>query len=150
MTPMELVLAVQTAGGRVERMHDGKARVVGGQVSPDIIHGIKSNREAFLEAWEEESKSRFDRAPSIELALRDEPPGWRPEVYARVERYVRKQAAEVCRWVVLRGTSYQDAKGWPSEACVASALADVLHWQMGRCKSPEWQLEVFEEVARHE
>lgn len=150
MTPMELVVAVQAAGARVERMHDGKARVVGAQVSPDIIHGIKGDREAFLEAWEEETKSRFNRAPSIELALREQPPGWRPEVYARVERYARNQKPDVCRWLVFRGTAYQDAKGWDAESCMASALADLLHWQMGRFKNPEWQLEVFEEVAKHE
>jgi len=147
MTPAELVASVQAAGGDVTRLGSGQAKLTG-NIPPDLVHAIKADRDAFLEAWDDERKGRWDRVPPEKLLMRQEPPRWRMDVYQRVERYVRGQSDEVAGWVVQRGEAYRrGGELWNDQDCVASAMADVLHWQMNRFPSPEWQLAVFDEVA---
>lgn len=149
MTPEEMVAAVQAVGGGVTRFSDGKAKL-SGPIPADVLHAIKENREAFLEAWETDQKDRWDRVPPENLLLRKEAPRWRQEVYRRVERYVRSQNAQVTAWAVLRATAYRMANEfWDDKQCTAAALADVLHWQLGRFASPEGQLAIHDEVIEH-
>lgn len=145
MTPTELVAAVQAAGGDVQRFSDGRTNLKG-QIPAELVALIKADREAFLDAWDAEIKGRYERVPPENLRMRSEPPRWRKDVYRRVEGYVRRQGSAVCLWVTMRATAYWEA-GMASEAATASALDDVLHWQMSHRPNPEWQLETFDEVA---
>lgn len=147
MTPGDIVQAVLAAGARVEFLGSGKAKIVG-SVPAEIVEAIKADREGFLDAWQAEERGRYGRVPPQDLPMRQDPPRWRPDVYRRVEAYVRHQGGELCLWTTLRATAYHDSKeGWSAAAATAAALADVLHWQMSHRTDPEWQLQTFGEAA---
>lgn len=151
MTPEELVVAVQAAGARVQKLGDGKAKLVGAELPRHLVEEIRLQREAFLDAWDADLKGRWGKVPPQDLPMRSEPPKWRKDVYHRVERWVRRQGGDVCLWATLRAEAYfsaMEGKGWDAASATASALADVLHWQMSHWENPEWQLGVFEEVAK--
>jgi len=150
MTTEEIVAAVQASGARVEDLGQGRAKIVG-KVPAEVLEAIRLNREAFLQAWTDEQRGRYGKTPPDCLLLRGEAPKWRPDVYRRVETWVRRQGEQVCLWATLRATAYWEAKqavGWKPEEATAAALADVLHWQMSHWEKPEWQLQVFEEAVQ--
>jgi hypothetical protein len=149
MTPEAIVSAVKAAGASVEFLPGGKAKILG-VVPPDVMGEIRAQREEFLDAWRDMDRGRWCKCPPGDLVMRKDPPRWRQDVYRRVEAYVRRQGGEVCLWATLRATAYHEAKeGWTAAAATASALADVLHWQMSHRPDPEGQLQTFEEVAAY-
>lgn len=147
MSAVDLVQALKAAGGSVQLLGGGKAKLVG--VVPDeVLEGIKSDRDAFLDAWQRAETDRYLAVPPVDLVMCDKPPKWRLDVYHRVERYVRTQGPEVTGWAVLRASAYRENfPMWTDREVTASALRDVLQWQMGRYSDPVAQLKTFDEVA---
>lgn len=144
-----LVEAVNACGASVRRLPDGKFTLVG-SVPDDLLAEIRANRDAFVDAWDDERRTRYLRCPPSNLLLRSAPPTWRADVRRRVESYALGQGGDVGRWVLLRGAAYQEAnpKWKPADAAV-SALADLMTWQFSdRHPQPEEVLRTFDEVLR--
>lgn len=151
MSPRELVQAVQAAGGGVQKLDGGKAKLTG-QIPAEVVAQIRENREAFLEAWDDELRGRWGRVPAEDTVMRSEPPRWRHDVYVRVERYVRRQGGDVCLWATLRATAYAEKnQDWTSAEATAAALDDVLRWQMAARATPDpvEQLKIFDEAKAY-
>lgn len=142
MTAIDLVQAVVAAGATVQVK--GGVPSLKGEVPSEVLAGIRTDREAFLEAWEDYRRSRYCVPPPPSLPLRREPPRWRADVWKRVDGYVRRQTDEVCRWLGARLVQYTDAGMNPREAA-QSACMDVLAWQMERHRDPVAAVTAFDE-----
>lgn len=145
----KLLQAVQACGASVRRLADGKFTLVG-TVPDEVLAAIRANRDAFVDAWDDERRTRYLRCPPSNLLLRSAPPTWRADVRRRVESYALGQGGDVGRWVLLRGAAYQEANPkWKPADAATSALADLLTWQFSdRHPKPEEVLMVFDEVLR--
>lgn len=147
MTTEAIIEALVGAGCTVRFLSDGKATLIG-SVPDGVVEHIRADREAFLEAWREYQSNRYLRCPPQTLPLRREPPKWRPEVYRRVESYVRRQSDDVVQWGFMRGNQYREERpDWSVEQCCKAALSDVLHWQLERHTDPIELLRTLDEVV---
>lgn len=146
-----LVNAVNASGASVRRLGDGKFSLVG-SVPDEVLAAIRANRDAFIEAYEEERRTRYLRPPPADLLMRGAPPNWRADTRKRVEEYALGQGGDIGRWVVLRGTAYREAyPKWSITEAASAALADLLHWQFSdRHSQPEEVLRGFDEVLVRE
>lgn len=144
-----LVAAVQVCGGSVRRLGDGKVSLVG-SVTDDVLAAVRANKEAFLEAWEEDRRTRYLRTPPESLLLRTKPTNWRVETRKRVESYALAQGGEIARWVLLRAAAYRQVNpAWREADAASAALCDLLHWQFSdRHDAPEQILHTIDEVLR--
>lgn len=144
-----LVKAVNDCGASVRRLPDGKFTLLG-SVPDGLLAEIRANRDAFVDAWDEERRTRYLRCPPSNLLLRSAPPAWRADVRRRVESYALGQGGDVGRWALLRGAAYQEANPkWKPADAAAAALSDLLHWQFSdRHFKPEEVLLTFDEVLR--
>jgi hypothetical protein len=145
LTADDLVQAVLDAGAQVK--FSGRVPRLVGEVPAEVLQGIKDNREEFIDAWEKYERDRYCKIPPDNLPLRSQPPKWRRDVYRRVEGYVRRQTDGVVQWAFARGDEYL-RKGWSSEDATRMALMDVLYWQLGRHKSPEFVLMTISECVK--
>lgn len=146
---VKLVESVQACGGSVRRLGEGKVSLVG-SVPDEILKAVRENREAFLEAWDEDRRTRYLRAPPEHLLMRHKPPTWRADTRKRVEAYALGQGVEIARWTLLRATAYREANpSWRESDAAAAGLCDLLQWQFSdRHENPEDVLHAIDEAMR--
>lgn len=125
----DLVKELQAAGAEIIQK-DGRW-VIRGDPPDELMARVKANREAVIEAWEEDLRTRYDRAPALDMKLRAKAPTWRKDVYERVERFVAGQNGDVTPWIVQRVAAYQSA-GMDDRAARAAAMMDLMQFQLAR------------------
>jgi hypothetical protein len=126
---LALVRELQAAGGEIIQK-DGHW-VIRGDPPEELLARIRQNREAVIEAWDEDLRSRYDRAPAGEVRLRAKAPVWRDEVRARVTRFVESQNGEVTAWMAKRMADYLGA-GMSGRDAQAAAMLDLMQFQLAR------------------
>lgn len=144
MSGQEIIEKLIAAGCWIHMEH-GQAPRLMGPVNQELVDLVKGNRDQVLDAWESYEKDRYCKLPGL-LALKSELPTWRSDVYRRVEGYIRRQGTDVAAWVMNRALLYRDQeKAWDMGDCTRAALRDLLYWQLGRFREPEFLLKILEE-----
>jgi len=147
MTQASIIEAIVGAGCSVRLLADGKASITG-PVPDNVLAAIRADRDAFLEAWKAYEADRYLKHPPSVLPLRPQPTVWDAPTYKLVESYVRHQPDTVVQWTVFRASDYLEKRNWSDQQCTATALDDLLRWQMHRHPDPVLSLKTFDEVAR--
>lgn len=136
LTPEQLVEAVRDAGAEIV-LRDGR-HTIRGSLPDELVLGIRSQREAFLEAWDQaEAKARASRGwgtlPDPVTAIRRKAPAWPAREYRAMERWTRRQPDSVCRWVFERAGEYRSRRGeWNEREALSAAMLDLWEWQAGK------------------
>ena len=130
MNAAELIDALQRAGATLV-IEDGKARMRGAAVPPELKEAIKGNREEVIAEWkrrQEQARDRYGQVPPADAPLlaRDmEVPAPSQE---QITAHVLRQQRPVHAWVMARANDYYQ-RGVKAEDCEWRACVDVIAWQ---------------------
>ena len=149
MTASKIIDAIHQTGAALV-MEDGKSRVRGTAIPPELMQALKANREAVLVEMKRRAEACLDRyaeVPQDDPALlgRNMTPPAAPLRQA-IMNYGLRQPRPVHAWVMRRAATYH-ALGIAVEECEWRACVDLLAWQRNadRQAAIEW-LEGIEEV----
>jgi hypothetical protein len=155
MTPVEIINAIRAAGGRFGTGDDGRMKVRGGNVPPELVAELRGQREAVIAALEIEARQNCGAygkcpphdAPKVAGNAGDQP----CDVRLLIVRYIFFQALEnrkLMKWVAERENQYY-ADGFNVDDVCWRASLDALAWQ--RSMTPkdaiEWLIGL-EEAAK--
>jgi len=149
MTASQIIDAIHQAGA-VLVLEDGKSRVRGATIPPELMAELKASRDAVLTEMKRRADAGVDRYAEVP---REDPPLLGRNMAAPAEpmrqailNYGLRQPRPVHAWVMRRADTYHEL-GIPVAECEWRACVDLLAWQRNadRRTAIEW-LEGIEEV----
>lgn len=129
-TAASIIDALHQAGATLV-VEDGKARVRGVKISPELMEQVRANKAAILAEWtrrQEEQLDRYAEVPTGEVAMLGRDLTLGEAMRNAVVAYAFRQPRPVHAWVMGRINEYH-ALGVPLGDDEVAASVDLLCWQ---------------------
>jgi len=130
MTPTEIVDALNRLGAVIV-IAEGKPRLRGPKLPPELIEAVRRNRDAVLLEIEERRRTdrdRYGRVPPVDVPRADVNKSVLAEEKLVLVEYVLRQPRPCHAWIMKRASEY-GAEGVPEQECDWRACLDFVAWQ---------------------